>query len=227
MLIASYLYVCFTPSCNVFFHKNRHSQVVDIIKKPCTVFDEPIALSCKEANLAKHFERMLKATKAIVKVCSIFPILLFIFPFYFSILFFILFFILSFIFYLLSFIFYLLSFIFYLLSFIFYLLSFIFYLLSFIFYLLSFIFYLLSFIFYLLSFIFYLLSFIFYRSILFYSMVVVSNSSSGVTRCQKTRRRETREGLRGRGPSRRLPCLYSRRWCSRRWWLPLETLQWY
>ena len=192
MLIASYLYVCFTPSCNVFFHKNRHSQVVDIIKKPCTVFDEPIALSCKEANLAKHFERMLKATKAIVKVCSIFPILLFIFPFYFSILFFFLFFILSFIFYLLSFIFYLLSFIFYLLSFIFY-----------------------------------LLSFIFYRSILFYSMVVVSNSSSGVTRCQKTRRRETREGLRGRGPSRRLPCLYSRRWCSRHWWLPLETLQWY
>ena len=84
-------YVCFTPSCNVFYHKNRHSQVVDIIKKPCTVFDEPIALLCKEANLAKHFKRMLKATKAIVKVCSIFPILLLIFPFYFYILFFTLF----------------------------------------------------------------------------------------------------------------------------------------
>ena len=35
---------CFIPSCNVFFHKNRHSQVVNIIKKPCAVFDEPIAL---------------------------------------------------------------------------------------------------------------------------------------------------------------------------------------
>ena len=48
------------------------SQVVNIIKELWTVFDEPIALLCK-ANLGKHLERMLKATKAIVKVCSIFP----------------------------------------------------------------------------------------------------------------------------------------------------------
>ena len=60
-------------------------------------------------------------------------------------------------------------------------------------------------------------------------MVVVSNSSSGVTSCQKTRRRETRGGLRGRGPSvaRGLQWPCSQPCCSPHWRLALETLRWY
>ena len=56
-------------------------------------------------------------------------------------------------------------------------------------------------------------------------MIVVSNSLSGVTSRQKTRRRETCGGLRGRGPSvtRGLLCLCSRRCCSRHWCLPGNT----
>ena len=55
------------------------SQVVNIIKELWTVFDEPIAPLCKEAN----FEGKLTANKAIVKVCSIFPYYLLFIPFYF------------------------------------------------------------------------------------------------------------------------------------------------
>ena len=58
-------------------------QVVNIIKELWTEFDEPIAFVCKEANLGQHLEGILKATKAIVKVCSFFSIPLFILPFYF------------------------------------------------------------------------------------------------------------------------------------------------
>ena len=57
------------------------TQAVNIIKELWTVFDEPIALLCKVANLGQHLERMLKAIKAIVKVCSIFPFYLLFFHF--------------------------------------------------------------------------------------------------------------------------------------------------
>ena len=38
--------------------------------------------SCAKANLGQHLERMLKAIKAIVKVCSIFPFYFLFIPFY-------------------------------------------------------------------------------------------------------------------------------------------------